>query len=137
MTSASNHPAAVPDDARIGAVADRIVADWGHHGHTALTTMIAELYTDLAVLPPHWTPHQRTEAITEASDTTTSELTALLDDYIYQEADRPPVTDYGWTLHADDRHHALTAMLATLTNDHLTWWLTHGLADFMAESSLC
>ncbi len=60
MTSASNHPpAAMPTDAaaRIDAVAGRIATDsGGHHGHTALTTMIAELYTDLAVLPTRYTP---------------------------------------------------------------------------------
>lgn len=117
--------------ARIGAVADRIATHWGHYGHTALTTMIGELYTDLAVLPPHWSPHRRTEMITEAADTTTSELTALLDDYLYQEADPPPVTEYGWTMHTVDRQHAVTAMLATLTDNHLTWWLINGLAEFM------
>ncbi|MFS0900788.1 hypothetical protein [Mycolicibacterium litorale] len=47
MTSASNHPAAVLDAGPIDAVADRIATDWGHHGHNALTAMIAKLYTDL------------------------------------------------------------------------------------------
>ena len=58
MTSASKHPTAVTTDvaARIDTVADRIATGWGRHGHTALTTMIAELYTDLAVLPTHYTP---------------------------------------------------------------------------------
>jgi hypothetical protein len=70
--------------------------------------------------------------ITEAADTTTSELTTLLDDYVYEEADRPSVTEYGWAMHTDDRHQAATATLATFTANHLTWWLTGGLADFMA-----
>lgn len=30
-----------------------------------------------------------------------------------------------------DRQHAVTAMLATLTDNHLTWWLINGLAEFM------
>ena len=95
MTSASKHPTAVTTDvaARIDTVADRIATGWGHHGHTALTTMIAELYTDLAVLPTHYTPQQRSEIITEAADTTAGELATLLDDYINREADRPPVTN--------------------------------------------
>lgn len=129
MTSASNHPAAAE---RIDAVAERIATDWGHHGHTALTTMIAELYTDLAVLPPDWSSQQRARAITEAADTTASELTTLLDDSIYQQDDRPPVTAYGWIMHTDDRHHAVTDILATITDSHLTWWLTNGLADVIA-----
>ncbi|WP_131536386.1 hypothetical protein [Mycolicibacterium aromaticivorans] len=117
MTSASNHPAAMPTDAaaRIDAVAGRIATDWGHHGHTALTTMIAELYTDLAVLPTRYTPQQRAEMIVEAAHTTTSELTTLLDDYLYCEADRPPVTDYGWIMHTEDRHHSITAMLGSIS----------------------
>ncbi len=94
--------------------------------------MIAQLYTDLAVLsPPHWSPRQRAEWITDAADaTTTTELTTLLDDYLDRDADHPPVTVYGSTLHTDDRHDAVTAMLAALTIDHLTGWITSGLADF-------
>ncbi|MCV7074326.1 hypothetical protein H7H73_32715 [Mycobacterium rufum] len=98
-----------------------------------VTAMIAELYTDLAVLPPHYTPQQRAEVITDAADTTATELTTLLDASIHQEADRPPVTEYGSTMHTDDRHHALTAMLATLAANHLTWWLTDRLADFVTS----
>ena len=116
MTSASNHPAAVLDADRIDAVAGHIADDWGHHGHTALTAMIAELYTDLAVLPPHYTPQQRAQVITDAADTTASELTTLLDESNYQEADRPPATEYGLTMHTDDRHHAVTAMLAFISS---------------------
>lgn len=138
MTSASKHPTAVTTDvaARIDTVADRIATGWGRHGHTALTTMIAELYTDLAVLPTHYTPQQRSEIITEAADTTAGELATLLDDYINREADRPPVTNYGWTMHTDDRHHAITTMIASHADEHLTWWLTNGLADFMPDLTL-
>lgn len=131
MTSASDQPAAVLVADRIDAVADRIATHWGHHGHIALTTMIAELYTDLTVLPPPYTPQQRTQVITDAADTTASELTTILDDHIYQEADQPPATEYGLTMHTDDRHHTVTAMLAALAADHLTWWLTDQLADFV------
>lgn len=133
MTSASSHPAAVLDAGRIDAVADRIATDWGHHGHTALTAMIAELYTELAVLPPHYAPHRRAEVITGAADTTAGELTTLLDEHIYQEADQPPATDYGFTTHTADRHHTVTAMLAALAADHLTWWLTYRLANFVTS----
>lgn len=129
MTSASD-PTTTPEvAARIDAVADRIAADWGHHTHTALTTMITELYTDLAGLPPHRTPHQHTEILTEAADITTTELTTLLDDYLDHEADRPPVTDYGALLHAEDRQHAITAMLAALAADHITGWLIERTVD--------
>jgi len=133
MTSASDHPAAVLDAGRIDAVADRIASDWGHHNHAALTAMIAELYTDLAVLPPHYTPQQRAEVITDAADTTAGELTTLLDESIYREADRPPVTAYGLTMHTDDRRPAITAMLVFISADHLTWWLTDRLANFVAD----
>lgn len=130
MTSASSHPAAVPDAAaaRIDAVAERIAGDWGHHGHAALTAMIAELYTDLAALPSHWPQQQRTQRITDAADTTATELSTLLDDCVYYEADRPPLTADGATLHTSDRHEALTAMLVFLT----TWSLATGLAEVLA-----
>lgn len=134
MTSASNHPAAVLDADRIDAVADRIADDWGHHGHSVVSAMIADLYTDLAVLPPHYTPQQRAEVITDAADTTATELTTLLDESISREADQPPVTEYGWTMHTDDRHHAITAMLAFISADHLTWWLTDRMPDLIAEN---
>ncbi|MBN7374599.1 hypothetical protein [Mycobacteroides abscessus] len=133
MTSASNRPAAVPDADRIDAVADRIATDWGHHGHTALTAMFAELYTDLAVLPTHYTPQQRAQVITDAADTTAGELTTLLDESIYGEADRPPATEYGWTMHTADCHRTITAMLALISADHLTWWLTDNLAQFITD----
>lgn len=133
MTSASNPPTAVLDTGRIDAVAERIAADWGHHGHTALTAMITELYTDLAILPPHYTASQRAEAITDAADTTAGELTTMLDDHINQETDRPPVTEHGWGMHTDDHHHALTAALASHTAAHLTWWLTNQLNDFITQ----
>lgn len=135
MTSASNHPTSTPAASQataIDAVADRIATDWGHHSHTTLTTMIVELYTDLAVLSPRWSPQQHAAGIREAADTTSSELTTLLDDYLDHDADHPPVTEYGATLHTEDRHHAVIAMLAALTADHLTGWITSGLADFMA-----
>ncbi|SKS11146.1 Uncharacterised protein [Mycobacteroides abscessus subsp. abscessus] len=129
MTSASNHTGAVPDAAaRIDAVAERIAADWGHHGHAALTAMITELYTDLAALPSHWSPQQRTQRITDAADTTATQLITLLDDCVYHEADRPPLTADGATLHTSDRHQALTAMLVFLT----TWLLATGLAEVLA-----
>ncbi len=132
MTSASNPPA-ILDTGRIDAVAERIATDWGHHGHRTLVAMIAELYTDLAVLPTHYTPHHSAAIITDAADTTASELSTLLDDHIQHEADRPPVTEHGWVMHADDRHHALTAALATRTADHLTWWLIDQLNDYFAD----
>lgn len=132
MTSASNHATTTPA-ARIDAIADRIATDWGHHSHTALTTMIADLYTDLAGLPPHWTPHQCTEILTEAADITTTELTSLLDDYLYHEADRPPITNEGVTLHTEDRRSTVAAMLAALTADHLTGWLTDRIFDLFTE----
>ena len=47
MTSASNPPAVLDTD-RIDATAERIATDWAYHGHSVLTAMIAELYTDLA-----------------------------------------------------------------------------------------
>ena len=137
MTSASNPPTVPVVGARIDAVADRIATGWGHHTHTRLTAVIAQLYTDLAVLSPHWSPRQRAEWITDAADaTTTTELTTLLDDYLDHAADHPPVTDYGSTLHTDDRHDAVTAMLAALTIDHLTGWITSGLADFHGRAYL-
>lgn len=132
MTSASNPPA-VLDTGRIDAAAERIATGWGHHGHSTLTAMITELYTDLAVLPPRYTPHQRAAIITDAADTTASELITLLDDCIYHEADRPPVTAHGWVMHTDDRHHALTAALASHTADHLSWWLTDQLNGFLTD----
>ncbi|MAT05310.1 MAG: hypothetical protein CL424_09745 [Acidimicrobiaceae bacterium] len=95
--------------------------------------MISQLYTDLAELPPHYTASQRAEATTDAADTTAGELSTLLDDYINQQADRSPVTEYGWVMHTEDRHHALTAALASHTADHLTWWLTNQLADYIAD----
>lgn len=132
MTSASNPPAVLDTD-RIDAVAERIATDWGHHGHRTLTAMITELYTELAVLPPHYTPQHRAAIISDAADTTASELSTLLDDCIDHEANRPLVTEYGWVMHTDDRHHALTAALATRTADHLSWWLTDQLNGFIAD----
>jgi hypothetical protein len=132
MTSASNPPA-VLDASRIDAVAERIATDWGHHGHNAIAAMIAELYTDLAVLPPRYTPHQRADIITDAAEITASELMTTLDEYVYEEADRPAVTDYGWVMHTDDRHTAVVAALSNRTVGHLTWWLTDQLQDFLAD----
>lgn len=128
MTSASNPPPVLTAE-RIDATAERIATDWGHHGHSTITAIITELYTELALLPRHYTPQQRAAIITDAADTTASELTTLLDDHIYQEADQPPVTEYGWVMHTDDRH---TADVAALTS-HLTWWLTEQLNDFIAD----
>lgn len=134
VTSDLGRPAAALDAPdRIEAAAHRIATDWGHHGHSAVTEMIAELYTDLAVLPTHYTPQRRTSAIADAADTTAGELTSLLDNYIDQEADRPPVTEYGWTMHNEDRHDAIIATLATLVDEHLTWWLTDQFNNFITD----
>lgn len=133
MTSASNP--AVPGSARIEALAERIAVDWGHHTHTVLTAMIADLYTDLVVIPPQLIPQRRTAVIGDAADTTASELITLLDDYLDRETDHPPVTEYGWTTHTDTRHHAVTAMLAALTADHLTWWLTERIHDLTDDGA--
>lgn len=132
MTSASNPPAVLDTD-RIDATAERIATDWAHHGHSVLTAMIAELYTDLAVLPPRYTPDQRADILTDAADSTATELMTMLDNDIYQEADRPPVTEYGWVMHTDDRHTALVAALTTHTASHLTWWLTDQLNDYLTD----
>ncbi|GJJ23659.1 MULTISPECIES: hypothetical protein [Mycobacteriaceae] len=132
MTSASNPPAVLDTD-RINATAERIATDWAHHGYSALTAMIAELYTDLADLPPHYTPDQRADILTDAADVTAAELMTMLDDYIYQEADRPPVTEYGWVMHTDDRHTAAVAALTRHTASHLTWWLTDQLTDYLTD----
>ncbi|MFS0900787.1 hypothetical protein [Mycolicibacterium litorale] len=70
--------------------------------------------------------------ITDAADITASELTTILDDHIHQEADQPPATECGLTMHTDD-HHTVTAMLAALAADHLTWWLTDRFADFVTS----
>ena len=128
MTSASN-TSPVLDADRIDATAERIATDWGHHGHSTITAIITELYAELAHFPAHFNPQQRDAIITDAADTTASELTTLLDDHIYQEADQPPVTEYGWVMHTDDRHAAVVAALAS----HLTWWLTEQLNDFIAD----
>lgn len=134
MTSASNHPTVVPDAARIDAVADRIATDWGHHGHTTLTTMIVELYTDLAVRPAHWTPQQHAAVIDDAADITTTELTTLLDDHLDRDAISPHITEYGWAEHSEDRQYAATTVLAALTADHLTWWVTDRIHTFITDS---
>ncbi|PVB36559.1 hypothetical protein DDK07_24705 [Mycobacteroides abscessus] len=97
------------DADRIDATAERIATDWGHHGHSTITAIITELYAELAHFPAHFNPQQRDAIITDAADTTASELTTLLDDHIYQEADQPPVTEYGWVMHTDDRHAAVVA----------------------------
>lgn len=132
MTSASNPPAVLDTD-RIDATAERIAIDWAYHGHGVLTAMIAELYTDLAVLPPRYTPDERAGILTDAADVTAAELMTMLDDYIYQEADRPPVTEYGWVMHTDDRRTAAVAALTRHTASHLTWWLTDQLDDYLAD----
>ncbi|MEN4472700.1 hypothetical protein [Mycolicibacterium cosmeticum] len=128
MTSASNPPAVLDTD-RIDATAERIAIDWGHYGHSTITAIITEIYAELAYFPVHFAPQQRDAIITDAADTTASELTTLLDDHIYQEADQPPVTEYGWVMHTDDRHTAVAAALAS----HITWWLTEQLNDFIAD----
>lgn len=132
MTSASNPPAVLDTD-RIDATAERIAIDWAHHGHSVLTAMIAELYTDLAVLPPRCTPDERAGILTEAADVTATELMTMLDDYICQEADRPPVIECGWVMHTDDRHTAVVAALTGRAASHLTWWLTDHLNDYLAD----
>jgi hypothetical protein len=126
---------AAPLDARdrIDAVADRIATDWGHHGHGAVTEMIAELYTDLAVFSCAWPEQRRRRFVLDAADTTAGELTVILDDYIYREADRPPVTEYGLTVQVEDRHHAVTAMLAALTDEHLTWSLAERIPELLLD----
>ncbi|ORV92040.1 hypothetical protein AWC12_03045 [Mycolicibacterium iranicum] len=121
------------DTDRINATAERIATDWAHHGHNTLTAMIAELYTDLADLPPRYTPDQRADILTDAADITATELITMLDDHIYQEADRPPVTEYGWVMHTDDRHTAAVAALTRHTASHLTWWLTDQLTDYLTN----
>lgn len=132
MTSASNPPA-VLDTGRIDATAERIATDWAHHGHSVLTAMIAELYTDLAVLPPRCTPDERAGILTDAANVTATELMTMLDDYIYQEADRPPVTEHGWAMHTHDHHTAITAALTSCAANHLTWWLADQLNDYLAD----
>lgn len=92
----------------------------GHHGHNTVTTMIAKLYNEIAALPEHYTPQQRADIITDAADTPATELMTMLGDYIYQEADRPPVTEHGWVVHSDDRHTAVVATLTSRTASHLT-----------------
>lgn len=57
----------------------------------------------------------------------------MLDDHIDHEADRPPVTEYGWVMHTDDRHTAVVSALASRTADHLTWWLTNQFSDFITD----
>lgn len=110
MTSASN-PAPVLDTGRIDAAAERIATNWGHHGHRTLAAMITELYTELAPLPTHYTPHHRAAIITDAAG------------HHRQRTDHPArrphpatkptghrSTDHGWVMHTvmhtDDRHHA-------------------------------
>ncbi|BBZ85348.1 hypothetical protein MABM_52640 (plasmid) [Mycobacteroides abscessus] len=132
MTSASNPPA-VLDTNRIDATAERIATDWGHHGHNTITTMITDLYTEIAAIPTHYTPQQRADIITDAADTTATELMTMLDDYIYQEADRPPVTEHGWVMHTPDHHTAITAALTSCAANHLTWWLADQLNDYLAD----
>ena len=132
MTSASNPPAVLDTD-RIDATAERIATEWGHHGHNTLTAMIAELYTEIASLSTHYTHQQRAGILTDAADITATELMTMLDNDIYQEADRPPVTEYGWVMHTDDRHTALIAALTRHTASHLTWWLTDHLNDYLTD----
>lgn len=36
-------------------------------------------------------------------------------------------------MHTEDHHRAITAMLAFISADHLTWWLTDRLNDFIAD----
>lgn len=57
----------------------------------------------------------------------------MLDEYIHQDANRPPVTEYGWVMHSDDRHTAITAALTSCAANHLTWWLTDQLNDYLAD----
>ncbi|OHU46014.1 hypothetical protein BKG82_28680 [Mycobacteroides chelonae] len=121
------------DASRIDATAERIAIDWGHHGHNVLTAMIAELYTELSSFPTHYTPQQRADILTDAADITATELMTMLDNDIYQETDRPPITEYSWIMHTDDRHTALIAALTRHTANHLTWWLTDQLTDYLTD----
>jgi hypothetical protein len=108
----------------VAATATRIASGWGQEfHHTALAAEIADFYGDLVDFPPAWSEQRRRQFVVDAADTTAGELTVILDDFIYREADRPPVTEYGSIMHGEDRHHAVTAMLAALTDEHLTWWL--------------
>lgn len=117
----------------VATTATRIADGWGDvFHHTALTAEIAELYKDLVDFPPTWSDHRRRSLVLDAADTTAGELTVILDDYIYREADRPPVTEYGPTMHSEDRHRAVTAMLAALTEEHLTWCLTERTPELLA-----
>jgi hypothetical protein len=51
-----------PVDAVV-ALADRIAADGGQLTHTAVAAMIADIYTDLIVVPPpSWLTHRRDKA---------------------------------------------------------------------------
>ena len=63
-------------DAPVDALAARIAADWGELTHTAVVAMIANLYTDLIVVPPSWPTHRRHTLVTEAANTTATELSA-------------------------------------------------------------
>lgn len=134
MTSNNCHPAVgLSVISHIDAVAERIAADWGHHGHVALTEMIAELYADLVTLPAHYTQQQRSDAIAEAADTTVGELISMLDDHIYEEADRPPATADGCVMHAEDRNRAVQAVLAATAAQHLLIWLSELFYESVVE----
>lgn len=71
--------------------------------------------------------------VTEAVDTTATELSALLDDYLDRDAAAAHITEHGWSAHPEDRHRTTTAALAALTEDHLSWWLTDLIPDLIAD----
>lgn len=117
----------------VAVAASRIARGWGQDfHHTALTAEIAGLYENLINFPPTWPDQQRRALVLDAADNTASELTVILDDYIYREADRPPITESGSTMHSEDRHSAVTAMLAALTEEHLTWSLSERMPELLA-----
>jgi hypothetical protein len=119
----------------VTAAATGIAGSWGQGHHTAVIAEIAKLYDDLIRLPKEWSEQRRQSFVLDAADTTAGELITVLDDHIYQEADRPPVTEYGWTVHTEDRHDAVTATLTALTDEHLTWWLTDRLPELFAAEN--
>lgn len=120
-------------DAPVDALAARIAEDWGQLPHTAVAAMIADLYADLIVVPPSWPTHRRHTLLTETADTTATELSALLDDYLDRDAAAPHTTEHGWSAHPEDRHHATTTALAALTEDHLTRWITDLIPALIAD----
>lgn len=82
------------DAARIDELAARIAAGWGQDVHySALAAVIANLYRKMIAVPAAWPQHRCSAFLSDASDTTASELTTLLDDHLDTVADYgPPLT---------------------------------------------